>query len=599
MEKTKAWQLYESGKKWNNQLKPNYYDMYDTNWAFFNGDQWRNVDVENMPKPVFNLIRRTVTFLVASLTSTKSKIRLEPLEGLNGLDPFHDSNIANTQVSNLLEKLKFDTKLKDALFDAAITGDGACHIYFDLNKKPYGDAVTLSNGQVVTNIVGEICMELVDGTNIYFGNANSTDVQSQPYVIVSGRDLVSRLREEKKLYKQLSSNEEEVMNDSAYGDSSGQSDNAGDMGKIEIDADEFGKAQYIILYRKKKMPKTSVNSAGRKEITEVETVWASKSTQKGYIYEEIDTGLSKYPVAWFNWEKKKGSYHGVSQCGSIMPNQIFINRMWSLVMYHLLMTAFPKAVYNADFVPEWNNEIGAAIPIYGTDLGTNIKNVAGYLEPGNMSNQIMQVLDLAMQHTKEMLGINDTSLGNVRPDNTSAIIAVQKSAAIPLENPKTNMYQWIEDIGEILLDMMGTKYGVRPLPIDITVPKIDPMTGLPAVDPMTGQPQEETQKQIISYDFSRLKDMWLNVQADVGESSYWSEVATEQTLTNLLSQGLIDVIQFLERTPNDRVPEKDKLIQELQIRQQQMQMQAQMQMQMDQQAQEEQPNNKKPGKGGD
>lgn len=594
MEKTKAWKLYESGKKYNNQMKPNYYDMVDTHWGMFNGDQWRNVDVENMPKPVFNIIRRTITFLVASLTSSKSKLHFEPLTGLEGLEPFDDASIANAQVENLLEKLKFDSKLKDALFDAANTGDGACHIYFDMNKKPYGDAVTLSNGQVMQNITGEICMELVDGTNVYFGNANSTDVQSQPYIIVSGRELVSKLREEKKFYSKIASDgtDNDISADNANGSTFGQSDIAGDMGKIEIDADEYGKAQYIIMYRRGVLPQAKDNSIGtRKSVAPVETILASKSTEKGYIYEELDTGLSKYPVAWFNWEKRKGSYHGVSQCGAVIPNQIFINRLFALVMYHLLQTAFPKAIYNADFVPEWNNEVGAAIPIYGTDLGTNIKNVAGFLEPGNMSGQIAQVLELVMTQTKEMLGINDTSLGNVRPDNTSAIIAVQKSAAIPLENPKTNMYQWIEDIGEILLDMMGSKYGVRPLPITVTVPKIDPVSGVPQLDPM-GQPMEETQKQIVAYDFNRLKDIWLNVKADVGESSYWSEVATDQTLSNMLQGGMIDVIQYLERLPSDRIPDKDKLIQELKVKQQQMQAQAMMQAQAQAQGNEGPP---KPG----
>jgi hypothetical protein len=249
-----------------------------------------------------------------------------------------------------------------------------------------------------------------------------------------------------------------------------------------------------------------------------------------------------------------------------------------------MMTAFPKAVYNADFVPEWNNEIGSAIPIYGSDINTNIRNIAGYLEPGNMSGQIVQVLELAINTTKEMLGINDTSLGNVRPDNTSAIIAVQKSAAIPLENPKANLYQWIEDIGEILLDMMGTYYGQRPLPMNVKVPKIDPMTGQPQVN-VDGSPVEEEQKQIVMFDFSQLKDLWLNVRADVGESSYWSEIAAQQTLTNMLSNGLIDVIQFLERVPDEQIPEKEKLIQELTRKQQQAEA---MQQQQAQQQQEQQ-----------
>jgi hypothetical protein len=576
MDKTKAWKLYEAGKKYNNQLKPNYYNMVDTNWAFFNGDQWRNVDADDMPQPVFNIIRRVITFLVASLTSGKTKINLEELQDSIQEDQFDDSKLATKQINDLLEKFKFDIKLKDALFDAANTGDAAAHFYFDVNKKPFGDVVTLANGMKVEGVSGEICMELADGTNVYFGNANNNDVQTQPYIIISGRDMVKKLQEEKKQYakltKMMKTDSSEVQEDQTTLDS------AGDSGKIEVDADGYGKAQYIILYEKRKVMKDG---------KEVETVFASKSTEKSYIYEEWDTGMTKYPVAWMNWEKRKGSYHGISQCGAILPNQIFINRMFAMVMYHLMNTAFPKAVYNADFVPEWNNEIGAAIPIFGSDIGTNIRNIAGYLEPGNMSGQIVQVLELAIDKTKEMLGINDTSLGNVRPDNTSAIVAVQKSAAIPLENPKANAYQWTEDIGEILLDMMGTYYGQRPMQIEVEMPKIDPMTGEEQLNP-DGTPMTESKRQLVMYDFNKLKDLWLNVSADVGESSYWSEIASQQTLTNMLSQGLIDAVQFIERMPDGMIPEKDDLLQELKAKQQQMEMQQQQQMQMQQEQQMQQ-----------
>jgi hypothetical protein len=576
MDKTKAWKLYEAGKKYNNQLKPNYYNMVDTNWAFFNGDQWRNVDADDMPQPVFNIIRRVITFLVASLTSGKTKINLEELQDSIQEDQFDDSKLATKQINDLLEKFKFDIKLKDALFDAANTGDAAAHFYFDVNKKPFGDVVTLANGMKVEGVTGEICMELADGTNVYFGNANNNDVQTQPYIIISGRDMVKKLQEEKKQYsklqKMMKTDSDEVQEDQTTLDS------AGDSGKIEVDADGYGKAQYIILYEKRKVMKDG---------EEVETVFASKSTEKSYIYEEWDTGMTKYPVAWMNWEKRKGSYHGISQCGAILPNQIFINRMFAMVMYHLMNTAFPKAVYNADFVPEWNNEIGAAIPIFGSDIGTNINNIAGYLQPGNMSGQIVQVLELAIDKTKEMLGINDTSLGNVRPDNTSAIVAVQKSAAIPLENPKANAYQWTEDIGEILLDMMGTYYGQRPMQIEVEMPKIDPMTGKEQLNP-DGTPMTESKRQLVMYDFNKLKDLWLNVSADVGESSYWSEIASQQTLTNMLSQGLIDAVQFIERMPDGMIPEKDDLLQELKAKQQQMEMQQQQQMQMQQEQQMQQ-----------
>jgi hypothetical protein len=104
------------------------------------------------------------------------------------------------------------------------------------------------------------------------------------------------------------------------------------------------------------------------------------------------------------------------------------------------------------------------------------------------------------------------------------------------------------------------------------------MTGQPQLN-IDGSPVTEEQKQIVMFDFSQLKDLWLNVRADVGESSYWSEIAAQQTLTNMLSNGYIDVIQFLERTPDEQIPEKEKLIQELRLKQQQAEVQQQQQAQ--------------------
>jgi hypothetical protein len=410
-DKTKDWQLYEAGKKYNNNLKPNYYDTVDANLAFFQGDQWRNLEAENMPKPVFNVIKRVIQFFIASLTSSKARLHFEPLlntDDGNGQE-LTPSDFANAETENLLEKFKMDFKIKDALFDAAITGDCAAHFYFDIDKQPYGLQTQQIQGVPVPlgEIKGEICMELVDGGNVMFGNANNPKVDAQPYVIIIGRDMVKNLQEEAKKYREDQQDIDSIESDKNY------QYQMGDNAKIEVDADEYGKALYIIVYRKD---------------SKTGTIKATKSVESAYIYQDIDTGLTRYPIAWLNWEKQKNSYHGRALCTGILPNQIFINRMFAMVMYHLMMTAFPKAVYNADMIDVWDNEIGSSIGISGVGAEYPIKNIAGYLEPGNMSAQITQVIDMALQYTKEMLGISDAAMGQIdNPKNTSAIIAVQKS----------------------------------------------------------------------------------------------------------------------------------------------------------------------------
>jgi hypothetical protein len=539
-DKTKDWKLLEAGRAYNNRLEPNYYETVRANLDFFAGNQWRNLKDSEMPKPVFNFIKRVITFFVASLTVTKAKIHFEPemymapqdeeqepLTGAEPAPPPQDRSddliaayVAGKQVDVLFEKYKMEYRLKEALFDSAITGDAAAHFWWDTKKKPFG--------KVRPEIKGEIDFELVDGVNIIFGNPNVREVEKQPFIGVIGRDMVSNLKAEAKRNKNTAE-ADAVKADSNW------NYQAGDNAKIEMEGDESGKAEYFIVYRKvEKTRKVTDQLTGVETDEEYCTIMASKCTETAYIFQDVDTGLERYPIAWKNWEKQKNTYRGRALCTGMLPNQIFINRMFAMVMYHLMMSAFPKAVYNADAIDVWTNVVGEAIPVTGVDLNTDLRHVAAYLQPGDMSAQIVQVIELVMQYTKEMLGATDSALGEIDPKNTSAIIAVQKSSAIPLENPKSNLYEFIEACGDICFDMMGTYYGTRPVMLEDGA--------------------------IADYDFSQLKDAWLNMRVDVGESSYWSEIASSQTLDNLLAAGQLDIIEYLERQPDDMIPQKQELI---------------------------------------
>lgn len=475
-----------------------------------------------MPTPVFNIIKRAITYFVASITSSNVAINLEPLaynddDGQPGQEA---ADIATAEIENLFEKFKMEKRIRDALFDAATMGDVAAHFYFDPSKKPYRGAFD--------DVLGEICMELVDGSSVFFGNANnpSTDVNIQPYIIVQGRDMVENLKAEAKQYRAKQAEIDGITSDKDYNYM------AGDMGKIEIESDEYGKATYIIVYKYDR---------------KTQTVKVSKCTATAYMYKDVDTGLNHYPVAWLVWERQKNQYHGRAMCTGLIPNQIFINKMFAMVMYHLMMTAFPKAVYDANKIPTWSNEVGQAIPLRNLQPGDSIKNFAGYLEPGNMSNQIVNVIDLAIRYTKDTLGINDSALGDINPEQASgvAIATTVKQASIPLENTKANLYEWVEDIGRILLDMMGTYYGLRPVILTQDGEKVPQM-----------------------FDFSIFKNLWLTVKCDVGPSSYWSEIASVQTLDNLLSRNdpLFTMIDYLEALPDGYISDKQALVDKLKER---------------------------------
>ena len=488
----------------------NYYDVIDTNIAFASGDQWRNVVADGLPKPVFNIIKRVKQFKIASLKADNISISIQPMEyrpqtnDLRMQQKVKDTDLANAEIKNVLENIKFDAKSRTLLADGFDTGDWCMHFYFDLDEQPFK--------KTMPNVKGLIKAEIIDSTNVIFGNPNTRQVEKQPYIILVGRDLVSNLKEEAK-----KNGSKDI--DSIKGDSETEYQ-MGDNGKVENDAKGYEKALYIIKYYKKD---------GK--------IYANKSVRGTYIYKEKDTELSYYPICFNNWEEVKGSYHGRSETTGIIPNQIAINKMFAMVIYHLMLTAFPTGVYDADRIEGWTNEIGAQIPVTNLN-GESIRNVAGYLEPATMSTQIINAIELAMQYTKETLGVGDASLGNVTMNNATAIIAIQKSAAVPLENVKAAFYEFVEDCGKVIIDMMGTKYGIRPVVV-------------------TGPNNERT---VEMFDFSQLKDMWLHVKTDVGNASYFSEVASVQTLDNLLNNGFIEFVEYLKRIPDEIIPNKQELI---------------------------------------
>jgi hypothetical protein len=142
-------------------------------------------------------------------------------------------------------------------------------------------------------------------------------------------------------------------------------------------------------------------------------------------------------------------------------------------------------------------------------------------------------------------------MGDSRPDNTSAIIALQRAANTPMELTKQNYYQCIEDMGRIWLDMMAAKYGTRKVEIAMDMDK-------PGEQPL-GMVLPE-QDFLEDFDFSILRNLQLAIKQDVGASSYWSEMASMQTLDNLLMNKLITPKQYVERLPNGYISRKQELL---------------------------------------
>lgn len=510
---------YDKGVMFNTQI--GLYDTVTENENFFIGKQWEGVEANGLPTPVFNFLKRVTLFQIATISSDNLSMQATPLNstsryGLADLEQVTD--VINKQFAEVFERNKIVTKVREFMRNAAVDGDGATYSWFDPDMETGQEA----KGGIVT--------EIIENTRIIFGNPNERNVQEQPYIIIPMRKQVEYV---KNLAEKNGVRKDDI--DSIRADSEAY-DN-----KMDALTDDRV-SMYIYLYRD----------------FETGTIHSYKCTQNVELEEDKDTELKHYPITWMNWDYIQDSYHGQALISQLLPNQKFVNKAFAMAMISLMTTAYPKIVYDKTRIPKWDSRVGAAIGVNGGDMNS----IAKIIDPAQISPQISQFIDLAVNYTQNFMGASDAALGDTRPDNTSAIIALQRASNAPLELVKLNMYESIEDLGRIYLDMMRVYYGTRYVQVKFLSKQEmnNQPLGMSIQDTNFNKP----------FDFSILNEIPMSLKLDVGASSYWSEITTVQTLDNLLMQGKIELVDYLERIPEGYVSKKQELIDKLQGMQAQM-----------------------------
>lgn len=503
-----VWKKYNRGVEFKQQLW--LYDTVQENENFFIGKQWEGVQANGLPTPVFNFMKRVTMFQVATITSDNIAARVTPLVATKERGKLELERIAamvNDQLAMVFERNKIPALLRVYARNAAVDGDSCTYTYFDTD---------VPNGQ---DVPGEIVTEIIENTRVHFGNPNSRDVQSQPYIIFSRRLPVEDVQW---MAEENGCSEAEIEN-------------------IKPDEDSFY---------------SEMDNLNDRRVTTLLYLWRDRKTKRIHkfecthdvvISEDVDTKLTLYPVTWLCWDYIQDSMHGQASITGLIPNQVFINRLFAMTMISLMTTAYPKIIYDKTRLPGgWDSRVGAAIAVNGGD----VTNIAKIMDPAQISPQIAQFIELAIDYTQNFLGASDVAMGDARPDNTSAIVALQRAANTPLELTKQNLYQSIEDLCKIYLDQMRAFYGTRVVEMKGLENATEQPFGIP-LDDMT---------LLQEFDFATLKDFPTAVRTDVGASSYWSEIASMQTLDNLLMQGKIGLVEYLERVPSGYVSKRQELL---------------------------------------
>lgn len=547
-EPEQVFEEYEAGRTFKTGLgRRGLYEQGKINERFYIGDQWHGARCGNdRPLVRHNVIKRigdykmavvasnpvTVNYSVEGVPNTvgiRNRARdvrdalaqgqISPQETME-MPPEEELAVTMAALSDYFkttaERVKFDDLKEQTLRNAYVSGTGVLYTYWDdkIRTGLYADEAG------ITPIQGDIACEVLDIENVYFGDPNLFDVQAQPYILIAQRKSVADLQREARR--------------------NGRSE-------AEIDAIKpNGDTGYMAGDRAEDEPEGSRKAT---VLTKFWKEWAKDGTCRilaavvvrgAVIRPRWDTKLRLYPLAAFRWERRRNCAYGESEITYLIPNQIAINRMLTANVWAVMMLGMPLTIVNRDIVQQpITNDPGQLIEINGT--GEDIANAMRYVNPPNFAPAFEQNIASLIGNTLTQSGANDAALGDIRPDNTSAIVAVREAATMPMQTVQNRFYSFIEDMARVWAEMWVAMYGRRSLKIE-----------------------DENGVWYMPFDGEKYRDLLISVKIDVGASTLWSEIQSTRTLDNLLASQIITPKQYLERLPKGSVPNLSGLIREMQ-----------------------------------
>ena len=388
--------------------------------------------------------------------------------------------------------------------DAAISGDGVFYCWWDAEQR---------DGQLFR---GDIRTDTVDSTNLFVSNVNSSDLQAQDYIILSGRATVEALRREA---REAGCSEREIA--SIVADAAEEL-SASDLASSELSGSE--KATYLLHF-----------------FRENGEVIFEKST-KSCLIKRVNTGLSLYPLAYFHWYDRKDCFHGSAPVSDVIANQKYINTAYALAMKHMSDTAFSKIIYDKSRIPEWSNGVGEAIAAMGGGCVSDAVSVVGV---GKMQDGYLELISNVIETTRGLMGATESALGDAEAHNTSAILALREASQIGLAHVRSSFLRCIGELADIWADMLCTYF---PADRRIISQSLDG-TLLPC-----------------TADYALLKRELLRASAEAESIGHYTPSATVAVLDKLLASGHLRPEEYLKLLPDGVLENRRDLIEKISVK---------------------------------
>ena len=507
--KTETWELYEKGVNFLRQHSV--FSDTDLNYRMYEGDQWEGAILGGIEKAQYNFIETIVNYKVSTINSNLwamnfSSENFENRELLQAADKV--CKMLNKKAANVWEKDQLDYKIREISDDSAINDEGVMYVTYDEDNQ---------------NPVNEV----INKTNVFYGNEMSSDIQSQPYIIISQRMPVNQAQDLAKSYGVSEEKIKYILGDNYT------FEEAGEDSKIEVND------MCTILTKMWK---------------EKGTIWYNKSTKYVELTDNKDTELKLYPIAHFIWKEKKGWSRGEGEVRTLIPNQLELNKTLARTLLVVKNCAYPQKAVNIEKIlnPDAINQVGGTIKVKGGATVDDVSKVFNYVQPTTMSTDVSKVMTDLKDITRELKNAGEIATGGINPEQASgkAILAVQQASQQPLVKQMTGLKKFIEDLARIWMEMW-TVY--TPDGMQLEEDTKDMETG-------------EEYIQLVQVPGSLLESLKTRVKVDITPKGAFDRYARELSLENYLKQGFFNAQRvnelkyYAEALPDDSVAPKQELL---------------------------------------
>lgn len=476
----------------------------------YNGNQWEGAKLGDVEPVQKNFIKPIVKYKNGVIHDNLYAINyssqnFENREFARQAGQYCD--MLNRYAARVWEKDKMDFKGRRITKDAAINDEGILYIDFNIER------------MLPVN-------EIIKKSEIYYGNENSDDIQSQPYILIRKRMPVSNAKE-----FALAQGASEEKLTYIIGDND-NFEESGEAAKEELDN------MVTFVYKLYKNEGT-VHFA-------IATRWVD-------ILDDADTGLTLYPVAHFVWEEKEGSARGEGEVRYLIPNQIEVNRTEMRRVLTVKSQAYPQKVVDTTKVSNVSalNTVGGIIKTNNQTVD-DVRKVVGTITPAQMSPDVKQLQDDLIQVTRDLAGAGDIATGSVNPESASgrAILAVQQASQSPMTEQKESYKNFIEDVAKIWLEYLI----------------VHSENGVNMEQAVTDSRTGEEIVQIVNVPQVTLQQLQATVKIDITPKGVYDKFAQEQTIENLLVQGFFsaqrvgELEAYAKALDDDSVAPKVKIL---------------------------------------